>query len=152
MADYDILIGGDSNGDGALGVYRGTNVKDSPETQTNSIACFGEVVTDGASEIGGTLEIEKLSYDSMQDYIDIETKLLEMRSVPTMVTTVEVIRFKDEAPYTIYKNYLHCILDGNDYESKPAEKSTRNLKFRYSEMVQNIKDSSGEMVEIKLPE
>ena len=152
MADYDILIGGDANGDGALGVYKGTNVKDSPETQTKSTNCFDEVVTDGASEIGGTLEIEKLSYDSMQDYIDIETKLLEMRSVPTMVTTVEVIRFKDEAPYTIYKNYLNCIVAGNDYESKPAEKSTRNLKFNYSKMVQNIKDSTGKMVEIKLPE
>ena len=145
MANKEILIGADENGEGGIGVFRGTGVKDNPEYNTNSTPCFDEVVTDGAEEIGGTLEIEKLSYDSMDQYIALAKKLLQMRSVPTMVTTVEVIQYKGEEPYTIRKNYHDCIIDGNDYEMKPQEKSTRNLKFTYAKMTEKVND-----IEIKL--
>lgn len=140
MADCDIILGGDDNGNTPVTVYRGTNVKDSPEFNTNSTKCFGETVTDGVDDVGGTLEIEKLSYDSKEEYIELNKKLLIMQSTPTLVTTVETITYKGEEPYEIRKNYFDCVIDGKDYESKPEEKSTRNLKFKYARMTEIVDD------------
>ena len=132
MADREILIGGDDTGQGGLTVMHGTSVKDSLETSTDIITCFDEVVPQGASTVGGTLDIEKLSYDSINDYVALRDKLKDMLSTPTMVTTFEIIRFKGEAPYKIQKNYMGCILDGKDYEMKPEEHSVQSLKFKYA--------------------
>ena len=133
MADRDILIGADKNGKGGITIRRGRSVKDSLETDTDSIKCFDEVVPQGSATVGGTLEIEKLGYDSADDYVALRDKLKEMLSKPTMVTTFETIRFKDDAPYIIQKNYKDCILDTKDYEMNPDEHAVMNLKFIYAE-------------------
>lgn len=133
MADREIIIGGDVNGEGGLTLMRGTSVKESYDTNTDKISCFDEVVTQGAEKVGGTLEIEKLSYDSMDDYVALRDKLKEMLKTPTMVSTFETIRFKGETPYVIKKNFMDCILDSKDYEMKPEEHSTYGLKFIFAE-------------------
>lgn len=134
MADRDIIIGGDDSGEGGLPIRRGTSVKDSLETDTENIKCFDEVVPQGSSTIGGTLEVEKLGYDSAEDYVALRDKLKDMLSAPTMVTTFETIRFKDETPYVIQKNYKDCILDTKDYEMNPDEHAVMSLKFIYAEV------------------
>lgn len=134
MADRDILIGADENGEGGLTIRRGTSVKDSLEPEVDQVKCFDEVVPQGSATVGGTLEIEKLAYDSAEDYIALRDKLKEMLSIPAMVTTFETIRFKDDTPYVIQKNYIGCILDTKDYEMNPDEHAVMSLKFAYTEV------------------
>lgn len=132
MSVYDIIIGNDDNGKGQVRVFRGTGIKDNPDYKAESTDCFEETITDGVENVGGTLEIEKLSYDSKEEYIALEKALLRLQSQPTMITVSETIKFKGEKPYDIRRNYIDCVLSGNDYEDKPKEKSTRNLKFTYA--------------------
>ena len=134
MADRDIIIGGSDDGEGGLPIRRGTSVKDSLEPETDNVKCFDETVPQGSATVGGTLEIEKLGYDSAEDYIALRDKLKEMLSVPTMITTYETIRFKDDDPYVIQKNYKNCILDSRDYEMNPDEHAVLSLKFIYAEV------------------
>ncbi len=137
MAMRDILIGANPDtGEGGVGIFKGTNFKDSPDYKSDVTPCFDENVNQGSDTVGGTIEIEKLVYDSMADYIALRDKLKEMETVPTMITTFEVIKFKDEAPYTIQKNYLNCLISGNDKEDNPGEHSVRSLSFTYEQMVE----------------
>jgi len=133
MATRKIIIGADENGEGGFEVHRGTSVKDSLETDTDTVTCFDEVVPQGAEKVGGTLEIEKLSYDSIDEYIELKNKLNDMLANPAMITTLETIKFKGEGAYIIKKNYINCILDTKDYEMNPEEHSVHSLKFIYGE-------------------
>lgn len=138
MSMRSILIGADENGEGGVGVFRGTSVKDSPDYDTDNVACFDEMVPQGNEVAGGTLEIEKLSYDSIDDYIKLAKQLLRMKNTSAMITTFEEIKFKGEDPYTIQKNYKDCLVSGNDMEHKPNEKSVRSLKFTYGSVVEKV--------------
>ena len=130
----EIIIGADpETGEGGLPIMRGTNVSDSLETDTDNIKCFDEVVPQGNATVGGTLSIEKLSYDSIDEYTDLRDTLKSMLSKPQMITTRETIKFKNDPDYVIVKNYMGCILSSKDYESNPGEHSTYGLEFTYAE-------------------
>lgn len=145
MSVRDVLIGADDNGQGGVGIFRGTSVKDSPEHDSDTVACFDEVVPQGNDTAGGTLEIEKLVYDSAEQYIALSKQLMKMTTDPTMITTFEEMKFKGDEPYIVQKNYKNCLLNGNDKEDKPNEHSVRSLKFTYTAVVEKV---NGE--EIKL--
>lgn len=138
MSIRDILLGADENGEGGVGIFRGTSVKDSPNHDSDLVDCFDESVPQGESVGGGTLEIEKLIYDDIDTYIALSKQLMRMSSTPAMITTFEEIKFKGQDPYTIQKNYMGCLVNGNDSEHKPKEKSVRSLKFIYSSMVEKV--------------
>ena len=74
----DILIGADENGNGGLTLMRGTGFKDSPDISDDGVTCFDEVVTQGSDTIGGTIEMDKLAWDSMADYVALRDKLKDM--------------------------------------------------------------------------
>ena len=135
--NVDIIFGSDENGEGGVTVHRGTGFKDNPDISDDSTTCFDEVITQGDDNIGGTIEIEKLGFDSMDEYVELRDKLKDMLNNPTLVSVFELIKFKGEPSYVIQRNYKDCVLAGNDYEMKPAEKSVRSLKFRYASMVEN---------------
>lgn len=136
MAIRDILIGADENGEGGVGIFKGTSLKDNPEYTSDVIECFDENVNQGSDTVGGTLEIEKLVYDSMEDYIALRDKLKEMETTPTMVTTFERIKFKNEPSYIIQKNYMGCLVTGNDKEDNPGEHGTRSMTFSYEQCIE----------------
>lgn len=138
MSIRSVLLGADENGEGGVGIFRGTSVKDSPNHDTDTVDCFDETVPQGGDVGGGTLEMEKLIYDDMETYIALSQQLMRMTSVPAMITTFEEMKFKGEAPYTIQKNYMGCLVSGNDSEHKPKEHSVRSLKFIYSSMVEKV--------------
>ena len=140
MTQYDISISGDDNGNQPVTIWRGTGVKDNPDYKADSTDCFDETITDGADNIGGTLEIEKLSYDSKEEMIALDKALLRLQSKPGMITTVEEIKYKGQDPFKIRMNYFDCVISGNDYEAKPKEKSTRNLKFTYASRKKFVDD------------
>lgn len=136
MSIRDIIIGGDENGEGGVGVFRGTSFKDTPEYSSDMIKCFDENVNQGSDVVGGTIEIEKLVYDGRQQYIDLRDKLKAMKTEPAMVTTFQRIKFKGDKPYIIRKNYKGCLIASNDEESNPGEISTKTFSFTYEECVE----------------
>lgn len=134
MGEVVILIDG-------LNVGHGTGVKDSEQTSTNQTVCFDEVVTQGAPKTGYTLEIDRLVYETREDYILLRDKIKSMKSKGATITVRETVQFKNEAPYTIVKNYPDCILDGRDHEWKPEEHTVQNLKFITGEVEEDIEDN-----------
>ena len=138
MSIRNVLLGADENGEGGVGIFRGTSVKDSPNYDSDTVDCFDETVPQGSNGGGGTLEIEKLIYDNIDTYIALAKQLMRMESTPAMITTFEEIKFKGDAPYTVQKNYMGCLVNGNDAEHKPKEHSVRSLKFIYSSMVEKV--------------
>lgn len=122
MADKEIQLNGRTVG-------YGTGVKSSEETTTQSTNTFDGVVTQGVQEIGLTLEIDRLSYATKEDYIIIRKELLRLRSTPGQVVVREVIRRPNEEPYELKSVFKGVILDGRDYEMKPEENSVESLKF-----------------------
>lgn len=138
MAIRNVLLGADENGEGGVGIFRGTSVKDSPNYDSDTVDCFDETVPQGSDVGGGTLEMEKLVYDDIETYIALSKQVMRMRSTPAIITTFEEIKFKGEEPYEVQKNYMGCMVSGNDIEHKPKEKSVRSLKFIYSSVVEKV--------------
>jgi hypothetical protein len=122
MADKEIIINGKT-------MLHGNGVKDGVETSTSTTVCFDEVVPQGSPNTSYTLEIDRLVYETKEDYDWLREELEKLKSVPGMITTREIIRFKDSEPFVIIKNFTDCILDGKDYEMKPEEQSAQSLKF-----------------------
>ena len=52
-----------------------------------------------------------------------------MQHIPGDVQIRETIKYKNEAPFTIVKNFGGAILDGNEFEMKPEEKTAHSIKF-----------------------
>lgn len=138
MSIRDVLLGADENGEGGVGIFRGTSVSDSPNYDSSNVDCFDETVPQGSDVGGGTLEMEKLIYDNIDTYIALSQQLQRMSSIPAMISTFEEIKFKGEKPYTVQKNYLGCLVAGNDAEHKPKEHSVRKLKFTYASVVEKV--------------
>lgn len=122
MADKEIIINGHT-------ILHGKGVKESPETSTSTTVCFDEVVPEGSPNISYTLEIERLVYETKEEYDWLRDELKKMLNEPGIVTTREIVRFKNSRPFVIVKNFTDCILDGKDYEMKPEEHSAMKLKF-----------------------
>ena len=110
-------------------MLHGKGVKDSEDTSTSTTVCFDEVVPEGSPNVGFTLEIERLVYETKEEYDWLREELKKMRSVGGNITTREVIRYKNSRPFVINKHFTDCILDGKDYEMKPEEHSAMKLKF-----------------------
>jgi hypothetical protein len=122
MADKEVIINGKT-------VVHGQGVKESLETNTSTTACFDEVVTQGSPTVSYTLDIDRLVFETREQYEALRAELNKMLNIPGMITTREVIRFKNDSPFVIVKNFTGAILDGKDYEMKPEEHSAQNLKF-----------------------
>ena len=116
-------------GDLSIKIKRGQGVKESVETSTSQTVCFDEVITEGAEKVSYKLEIERVLYETKQEYIDLRDILTAIQHVQGTVETRETIRYKDEAPFTIVKTFGGAILDGNEFEMKPEEKTAHSLNF-----------------------
>ena len=131
MADKTIIING-------VTVVHGQGFKESIETETNKITCFDEVITQGAQTVAYSLTVDRVVYETRDQYVRLRDELQKMLSTPGKLTTREVVRYPKEAPFTIVRNYDGVIFDGSDYEMKPEEYSAVNLKFSASYMEENI--------------
>ena len=124
MANKEIII------DGKKMMY-GTSGKASPETNTSSTSTFDGVINEGLDEVPWSLEFSKLRYESLATHKEMSETLDRMISVPAMVTIRETVRTPDEV-YTVVDNYFNCLVNGNDYEIKPEEKTVENIKLKAS--------------------
>ena len=84
---------------------------------------------EGAEKVSYKLEIERLLFEKKQEYIDLRDILTAIQHVQGTVETREIIRYKDEDPFTIVKTFGGAILDGNEFEMKAEEKTVHKLNF-----------------------
>ena len=131
MADKEIRIAvrHPERGDLSINLRHGQGVKESVETSTSETVCFDEVIVEGAEKTSYKLEIERILFERKDEYIDLRDILSAIQHVPGTVETRETIRYKDEAPFTIVKTFGGAILDGNEFEMKPEEKTAHSLNF-----------------------
>ena len=122
MATKEVII------DGKKMMY-GTSAKASPETNTSSTATFDGVINEGLDEVAWNLEFSKLRYEGLASHREMSETLEKMISVPAMITIRETVDSVDET-YTVVDNYFNCLVNGNDYELKPEDKTVENLKFK----------------------
>ena len=124
MANKEIII------DGKKMMY-GTSGKASPETNTSSTSTFDGVVNEGLDEVPWSLEFSKLRYEGLTSHRELSETLDKMISKPAMVTIRETVFSPDET-YTVVDNYFNCLVNGNDYEIKPEDKTVENIKLKTS--------------------
>ena len=122
MANKEVII------DGKKMMY-GTSAKASPETNTSTTSTFDGVINEGLDEVAWTLEFSKLRYEGLASHKELSETLETMISVPKMITIRETVHSVDET-YTVVDNYFNCLVNGNDYEVKPEDKTVENLKFK----------------------
>lgn len=122
MADKAIFINN-------VRVGYGTNAKVEPELDTDETPTFDGPVIDGTIEPSHTVEIEKLRYGTMDEYIAIENLLVNMYTVGYPVKIVERVKMKD-GTMKITDIVYDCKLDGNDYELDPEERTVDSLSFK----------------------
>ena len=123
MADKEVIINGTT-------LVHGQGVKQSiDKTTTNTTVCFDEVITEGAPSVSYKVTVDRLVFETREQYETLRDELNKMISEPGILTTREVIRFKNDAPFVIVKNFTGVVLDGKDYEMKPEEHSAQNLSF-----------------------
>ena len=134
MAQAEIIINGKT-------LVHGTGVKESIEKSgAESTVCFDEVLTDGTEQVSYKLDIDRIVYESKTNYRSLSKRLKEMLSTPGTITTRQTIKYKNDAPFVIVKNYSGCILDGREYEMKPEERAAQNLSFICANMEEYIED------------
>lgn len=122
MGNKEVII------DGKKMMY-GTSAKASPETNTSTTSTFDGVINEGLDEVPWTLEFSKLRYEGLASHREMSETLDTMISVPKMITIRETVYSVDET-YTVVDNYYNCLVNGNDYEVKPEDKTVENLKFK----------------------
>lgn len=124
MANKEVII------DGKKMMY-GTSAKASPETNTSTTSTFDGVINEGLDEVPWNLEFSKLRYEGLASHKEMSETLDKMISVPAMVTIRETVHTADET-YTVVDNYFSCLVNGNDYEIKPEDKTVENIKIKAS--------------------
>lgn len=113
----------------SINLIHGQGVKESVNTSTSETVCFDEVITEGAEKVSYKLEIDRVIFETKDDY-DALTKILKyIQHVQGTVQTREVIRYKNSKPFAIVKTFGGAILDGNEFEMKPEEKTVNSLSF-----------------------
>lgn len=105
-----------------------TSAKISAETQTESTPTFDGPVTDGTDQVPHTVEIERLRYSKITDYVELSKLLHEMLTTAKNITIRETIKMADgEAKIT--DAVFNCVLDSDEYELDPEEQTVESLKF-----------------------
>jgi len=128
MADKEIIIN-------SLPLVHGQGVKESiDKNSADTTVCFDETITQGSSVVSYKLTIDRIVFETKEQYEGLRDEFKKMLSVPGTITTRETLRYQPDEPFTIVKNYYNCILDGKDYEMKPDEMSAQSLSFICSDM------------------
>lgn len=134
MADKEVIINGKL-------LVHGQGVKESIESEAaDTIVCFDEVLTDGSDVVTYKVEIDRLVTEKRVDYYTLRNTLTKMMKTPGDITIRETIRYKNNKPWTIVKNYHGCVLESKSYEMKADELSAQNLSFICSDMEETTEE------------
>ncbi len=105
-----------------------TSAKISAETQTESTPTFDGPVTDGTDQVPHTVEIERLRYSKISDYVTMSKLLHDMLTTPQNITIKEDVKMVDGKTRVTDRVY-NCILDSDEYELDPEEQTVESLSF-----------------------
>ena len=134
MADKEVIINGKT-------LVHGQGVKETLEnTSAATIECFDEVITDGSDTTTYKLDIDRIVFETREDYELLRDTFKELLHKKGDITTREVVRYSAEEPFVIVKDYHGCILDGKDYEMKVSDKSVEKLSFKCESMEETTED------------
>ena len=126
MADKEIML---AVGNKSINLRHGQGVKESVETSTSTTVCFDEVITEGAEKVSYKLDIDRIIFETKKEYLLLSEILTTMQHVPGDVQVRETVKYPGEDPFTIVKTFTGAILDGNEFEMKPEEKTAHKLSF-----------------------
>lgn len=116
----------------------GTGVKGSRETNVSTTTTFSGVITNGTKQTAHSIEIDRVSYDGLTDFVTLSDTLDAMLDVPGIVTIKEIKRPAGEKPFYVKRTYFDCLVDGDDYEIKAEEHTVHNLKFKCGRLDKDI--------------
>ena len=116
----------------------GTGVKGSRGTSVSTTSTFSGVITNGTRNVPHILEIDKVSYEGLTDYVSLSNTIEEMIDTPGIATVKEIKRPAGEQPFYVKRTYFDCLVDGDDYEIKAEEHTVHNLKFKCGRMEKTI--------------
>ena len=108
-----------------------TSAKVEPEIDTEETPTFDGPVVDGTEDPSHTVEIEKLRYGTIKEYIQLEQLLVNMYTKGYPIKIIEDVSMKD-GDMRVTDIVYDCKLDGNDYELDPEERTAENLSFKGS--------------------
>lgn len=106
-----------------------TSAKVEPEINTEKTPTFDGPVVDGTEDPSHTVEIEKLRYGTIKEYIQLEQLLINMYTKGYPIKIIEDVTMKD-GTMRVTDIVYDCKLDGNDYELDPEERTAENLSFK----------------------
>ena len=64
-----------------------------------------------------------------------------MLSTPGTITTRETVKYKNEKPFVIVKNFSGCILNGDKFTLDPEKRTAQNLSFTCDGMEEYTEDA-----------
>ena len=106
-----------------------TSAKVEPEIDTEETPTFDGPVVEGTEDPSHTVEIEKLRYGTIKEYIQLEQLLINMYTKGYPIKIIEDVTMKD-GNMRVTDIVYDCKLDGNEYEVKPDERTVENLSFK----------------------
>ena len=134
MADKEVIINSKT-------LVHGQGVKESmSNSSAGEVECFDEVIIDGSDVATYKLDIDRVVFETREDYETLRDEFKKMTKVKGDITTREVIRYVAEEPFVIVKNYHGCILDTKDYEMKVKDKTAEKLSFKCASMEEYTED------------
>lgn len=110
-------------------VFNGKSFKESMETDTETETCFDGVVTSGSEVSPYTIEVERIRFETKEDYIQLRDIVETAKNQGIQVTTKETVRPINAPAFDIIVNYFGCIIDTKELEMNPTERTTENWKF-----------------------
>ena len=130
MADKEIYIDNQRVG-------YATSVEVSPETNTEETVTFDGVITDGTANVSWSVEIEKLRYGKVSDYIKVEQLLHSMMNNPKSVKIIEKVKVP-EGVMTVEDIIYDCIVEGKDYSIEADARTVESLSFKGAKATKKV--------------
>jgi len=112
----------------------GTGVKGSPEVKRSTTQTFDGAKSSGVGNIPHSLEISKLQTDDFEEYMSLIQLMDTMLTEKKTITIAETIVNENGEQFTIYRHYLGCLVDGNEYEMNAEDMTAETLKFMAESM------------------
>lgn len=107
----------------------GTNAKVTPNYETDETPTFDGPVIDGTDEPSHEVTIDKLRYGTIDEYVQLETLLMNMQSVGYPIKIIERVQMKDGL--MVREDIVYdCKLDNNEFELKADERTAEGLSFK----------------------
>lgn len=110
-----------------------TSAKVSPETSVEKTPTFDGVITDGTDNVSWKVDISKLRYGGIQDYIKLEKILNTMFKTPKTIRIKETAHFQ-EGDMEVDKYIYNCIIETKDVEYNPTSRTVDTLSFTGNKM------------------